>query len=186
VLAIGLLLVLCGLVVLNVGGMLAGHKLQEGAGQFETALRLARAESANTGRKIRLEFDPAGGACKITCEASPLDSPGVFSDYFGAQWARDLPNEMVTFTRCQLTGASAFDVLPAETLVSRLDQPVMAAITFYPDGSSDSAVIELRGRDAGDARTAVIQLDGVNGLIDTQILTDSQLQDFHQAGGTDG
>ena len=44
------------------------------------------------------------------------------------------------------------------------------AIVFDPDGSSDSAVIELSAVAAGDLRRAVINLDGRTGTITTQIV----------------
>ncbi|MFB3894574.1 MAG: GspH/FimT family pseudopilin [Phycisphaerae bacterium] len=178
VLAIGVLLLLGSIVVLSYTGMLVSGRLDEGTSQFEAALRMARAEAANQGRKFRLEFDAESGQCKATWEASPLTDPGVFIDYVGAAWSRGLPNDLVTVTRSDLTGASAYNVLPDSAPLSSTDAPALAAVTFYPDGSSDSAVFELRGRDASEQRTAIITLDGLSGTIDIQIYTPEEYQAY--------
>ena len=46
----------------------------------------------------------------------------------------------------------------------------MQAITFRPDGTSDSVLIELESADLGDTLRAAIKLDGENNLITTKIL----------------
>ena len=55
-----------------------------------------------------------------------------------------------------------------------------------PDGSSDSAVIEIQGADPQETRTAVVELDGVNRIISARILQPSELQEYHDQTDASG
>lgn len=80
--------------------------LPEGADRVESLIMLARAESANLGRHLRLEF-AADGQMMVMIEPSPLEAPGKFVQYTDPAWAGELPNDMVRVVRCTLTGSSA-------------------------------------------------------------------------------
>ena len=54
----------------------------------------------------------------------------------------------------------------------------MQALTFQPDGSSDSAEIELAPLDEDDQRRALVQLNGMDNTITTTFLTVEQLVDY--------
>jgi type II secretory pathway pseudopilin PulG len=187
VLVAALLLLLAGLTVVTFAGFGRSKNLDEGAWQFETALRMARAESANLGRKIRLECDLQSGQFKVTCETDPLAGPGVFTDYSSAIWANNLPTGLVSVSQCLLTeGNASWASTPSTGGTGSSEKSPPAAVTFYPNGSSDSAVFELRSQSEGDERTAVLELDGVNGTISAQILQPSEYQERQeqQASGS--
>jgi prepilin-type N-terminal cleavage/methylation domain-containing protein len=185
-LALAVVLMLTGLAVFNFVPWGNSKKFQEGSFQFESLLRLMRAESANIGKKLRLEFDDQTREVTVTCEDKPLEQPGQFVAYYGGAWANNLPNGLVCVSRCDLTSSGIW--VPANSSQGGgPSQKALSPITFYPDGSSDSAVIELVGREAGESRTAVIVVDGVNGTVIANMLGESELADYHdheQASGS--
>ena len=184
--ALSLMLVtlLAGMVVASFTGWQSGRRLHEGAERFEATLRMARAEAANRGRRLRLAFDEETGACRVLWEADPLGEPGSFTDFSACTWRSYLPDELVRVVRCQLTGPSAYRTLTAQQgMDDAYKEDTLEAITFYPDGSSDFAVIELAdATDATDevdptAPRALIELDGLNGTMTTTLLTAEELEE---------
>ena len=59
-------------------------------------------------------------------------------------------------------------------------------MTFYPDGSSDSAEIVIRLRTDDDPRAAVITVDGFNGTVTADIRTLEELEDQYDGISTRG
>ncbi|MGB2822208.1 MAG: hypothetical protein WBF17_14585 [Phycisphaerae bacterium] len=171
-----------GLLVLLVGVMVTGfsrwyetERTDESARRLESILRLARAEAASGGRRIRLTFDPQTLRAAIEWEPLPLEEPGVFVAH-PAAWAHDLPNDDLRFLRCQRIGASAVQMMTygrQEELESAEGGPLQA-VMFYPDGSCDSAIIEVGDSRGLDGRVGRIDLDGTNGTIQLRILTPTE------------
>ena len=130
---------------------------------------------------------------RVLWEYDPLTRPGEYTPYRLGVWAQSLPNDLVWVQKMELTGASAFRTLGLEEIQDREQreaQEGLAPITFYSDGSSDSARIELVKRtgeafqeelDDPDARLAIVELDGTNGLIKTRILTLEELEEQEEA-----
>lgn len=172
-LAVGICLLLLGLGLTVLSSMGAGRALEDGAWRFEGVLRMARAEAANQGRRLRLDFDPQAGTPIILWEPDPVAQPGVFEVYTACSWLNMLPTDQVTITRCQLVGASAYQTLNLDAMNAPAagQQAALQAVTFYPDGSCDTAEIELVDASGEDPRTAVIDLDGLTGTTATQITT---------------
>ena len=170
------------------GGLLSMHyillsqrdKFDESVAHFEAVLRLARAEASSTGKRLRMEFLD-DGAFKITGELEPLTDPNNFQDYQKAHWAQDLPCQWIKVSACRITAPTLATVLGTGATGQG---PAMPPILFYPDGSSDSATLEIVSRDAGDARTVVIDVDGVNSTITRRMLLPSELEEYHKAVGT--
>jgi len=192
-LTLALFVMIAGALVFTSWGIQAEY-LDQGAYRFETMLRLARSEAANRGRRMRLQFEEVDAAAQtdgqsrgslvITWEPQPLAQPGQFVPYGDSSWARQLPNDMIVMVRSQRVGASAHQVLaydqqPAGGEVSEDAQPLQS-VDFYPDGSSDSVVFELQSLDPLEVRRALIQMDGVNGIIETRIMTPGEMQKYYQ------
>lgn len=175
---------LAGVTVINFAGWHGSRQLEEGCRRFETMLRMMRAEAANRGRRLRLTFDAEAGRMQILWEPQPLCAPEQFVDYAAVgTWAHHVPNELVRLSRCELTGPSAYRTLSfGQTETPGAAEEPLEAVTFYPDGSSDSAVFELvrAGDGDSDSRLAVVELDGLNGTITSRILTASELQEFNR------
>jgi prepilin-type N-terminal cleavage/methylation domain-containing protein len=173
-----LLLLLLGAVVINFTGLQSGVQLDEGAEQFESLIRYARAHAANTGCKVRLTFEeiidediaiPLGNVF-VSWEPEPLERPGEFHPL----------TELLPLTDSLLGLVEVEDVRPLEAQGSRPHPEgegevaaSFAPITFYPDGSSDSAEIVLAARDLEDDRRLALRIIGTTGMVKRHILPEA-------------
>lgn len=182
-----LVLLLLGATVINFTGLQTGVQLDEGAEQLESLIRYARAHAANTGCKVRLSFEelteehlavPLGNVF-VSWEPEPLERPGEFHPLI----------ELSPLVESLLGLVEVEDVRPLEV------QPVpphpdplaegegivaFAPITFYPDGSSDSAEIVLAARESEDDRRVAMQILGITGTVKRRELREGVLE---QPGG---
>jgi type II secretory pathway pseudopilin PulG len=174
VLIIGLLSAL----VFNFGTLKSGANLDEGGKQFEALMRFAAAHAANTGRAVQLRFDEAStnetlqaaAQLRVVREVDPVGQPGVFED---APEAEPFLTELLERIRVmevrglqQPANQGTNELADAENVVT-----TMSPITFFPDGTSDSAVIVVQSSDPDDLRQMTIHLAGVTGAIRTEIKT---------------
>jgi hypothetical protein len=164
-LALALVVVVAVVGWMTFGGWKSQTDFEEGVNRFESSLRLARAESANLGLRLRLAFDP-NGTPQLLYEPSPLESPEEFVAYAGCTWGDVLGGGLALVSQCQLTESSAYRPAGMGTGNSG-DEAVLDSVTFYPDGTSDSALVELRPPDDVDTRRAVIELGGLDGVVRT-------------------
>jgi prepilin-type N-terminal cleavage/methylation domain-containing protein len=160
---------------LNFSALAGGQDLEEGATRIETALRMARAEAANLGRRIRLAFDEMDGRFIVFWEADPLAEPGRFTEYTACTWDDFVSMDRIRLVRCQLVGPSLYQVVRMGTAGGGDATAGPATITFEPDGSSDSAVIEVSAADERDARHVLIELEGLTGTVTSRILSPEEL-----------
>jgi len=168
VLTLGLVLLLAGLVVGAFYGTLEFVQIKDTSSRFCALLRTARAQAANEGRRFRIRFDPETTQPQVTFEPDPLGEPGEFRNVL-TWWARaaELAGG-VRVQRCELTGAAAFAGLDPSQLADDEEGSERAALTFYPDGSSDSACIVLAHDDEEHPWAVEITLNGVDGTISTR------------------
>ena len=179
-----LLLLLLGAVVINFTGLKSGVQLDEGAEQFESLIRYARAHAANTGCKVRLTFEeiidediaiPLGNVF-VSWEPEPLERPGEFHPL----------SELSPLTESLLGLVEVEDVRPLGAQTSRPHPDPLpegegeapasfAPITFYPDGSSDSAEIVLAARDLEDDRRLALRIIGTTGTVKRHILSEADV-----------
>ncbi len=170
VLVLALLAGISGLVVLQLDALRGQEDLRTGARNFASGLEMARAEAAATGRRVRIAFDPDTAEPQVLWELEPLTAAQEFVPHETSLWRDRLHDGRCRVIRSELTGdgAEAWRTVPA---AGGTDGPELAAITFRPDGSSDSAEVELAPLDEEDTRTAVVSLDGLNARVSTRILT---------------
>jgi len=167
-LALGLVVMLLGVGIASFRGALDEVKISDSITRLSALLRSARAEAANTGRCYRLSFDVETGQPAMAVESDPLGAPGEFFVY-SAWWVdrAELPAG-VRLIRCELTGDAAWMAMAAAARRDGDDESSFADVTFYPDGSSDSATI-LLAEDADEPAWGVeIKLNGVDGTIHTR------------------
>jgi len=147
------------------------RKFEYAVDRLETTLRMARAEAANSARRVRLAFDEETRLPAVLWEPSPLSEPGTFEPYTTCSWLRRVPRDRIAVIKCRFTGPDwqPVDETPTD-LGDDIDSEEMRTITFNPDGTSDSVLIELESADLGDSLRAAIKLDGENNLITTKIL----------------
>jgi type II secretory pathway pseudopilin PulG len=139
-------------------------------------------------RKVKVEWEP-----------DFLTAPGVFQEYTNKAWSEDLVNEMVGVEKVLPLDASGAALKTSQTaeeasMASAAETPDSAstpdesaktdyseefpAITFYPDGSSDSAEIVLASRNDEDSRRIAVRLSGILGSLSSHpVQKDSALPD---------
>jgi prepilin-type N-terminal cleavage/methylation domain-containing protein len=181
-LAITIVLLIASALVFNFSNLAQGSQLDEGTAKLETLMRFARAQAANSGRKVQLVFgseatnltsSPAGDV-RTTWEPDPLGRPGDFHDLTEASWHTQEVNNRVqvesvqlfgTQTRPNTTTEESSDEFGADT--ATLKPP---PITFYPDGSSDSAEIILASRTREEEQRMAVRIAGITGSISHQLV----------------
>lgn len=177
ILAMALICALVAILVMNLSNWQQGQALDDGTDKVVSLVEMARAEAANRGQRFRLDTDESG-QLQILYEPQPLDSPGQFVAFDGAFWAKQLPNNLVQVYRCDLMGPSAADASQwsSSAKETTTTQP---SILFYPDGSCDSAVIELKELDRDGPHT-LVEIDGISGSVRRRTLYPSELEEYHQ------
>jgi hypothetical protein len=179
-----LLLLFAGVGVVSLGTMGQGSGLDEGTLRFETLLRFARAQAANSGKRVRVNFiqDAYQVACtgqlsrvQLTWEPNPTAEPEVFQELTATQWGVDQVNETVGVEAVRIVDADELPPAPEGDVAagesSLADDGVEDAnsappgITFNPNGSSDSAEITLADRTTDDERRVVVRIEGFTGSI---------------------
>ncbi|MBT3200615.1 MAG: hypothetical protein HN350_11940 [Phycisphaerales bacterium] len=171
IIVVGLLGTILAVVV--VSGTSAGdrRKFQYAVDNFETMLRMARAEAANQAVKIRISFDAETGLPKLEWEPQPLTNPQQFEAYTNCSWRSRIPTDRITVVKCRTIGPDGRAVDTAPTSVGDdSDEQEIETITFNQDGSSDSVLIEIESTDLERKLRAAIKLDGENSLITSKIL----------------
>lgn len=199
-LTVSLILLLAGGVIFGWDSLQRGAQLEEGADQVEMLLRFARAQSATSGRQVRVRVGspepfpgtPSGtnsttgpiptapqGGLQVLWEPDPLKRPGVFELLPGTEGFGERIEELVEVQSPEaVQPPMTFSVAPALDPVGETngvpsdisgssgpnpETPQRLRITFYPDGSSDSADWVLVSKDPEDGRRLRIRWSGLTG-----------------------
>lgn len=179
VLVLSLLVLLGTLAVVNFGGVQRKALLNEGVERFQTTVMLLRAEAANQGVRVRLAFEQGDDELwqpVVLWERDPLVAPGEFTAYEGAGVREHLPGSIVRVAVCRLTGSSAYQTLSGVGMAD--DEEACVPVTFYPDGSCDSAEIHLVSADPGDSRVAVFKISGLTGRTECTVYSAEEYLDI--------
>lgn len=166
--------------------------LDEGSDRFQSLIRFAQAEAATTGRKVRLQFVPNESASlesaaelrtiKVTWEADLLNAPGVFQEYTNKAWSEEIVNELVGVTKVAQISESGtpMPMKSMETQATGMEEysesQGFPAITFYPDGTCDSAEVVLASRNSDDARRLAVRLGGMLGTMTTRTVSAREVE----------
>ena len=192
-LTVVLVLLLLGAVVYNFSSATKGARLDEGATQVESLFRFARAHAESTGRQVRILFPEAesgdnaellsaetpGTTVRVMWEADPVGAPGVFQDLPEAASYVQSISDLVSIQQAQPTaGAEAASVATPvgdapDAAIAETARSPFTVVTFYPDGTGDSAEIVLASRNADDARRFTVRLAGLTGTIRRQVVGDA-------------
>jgi len=173
------LMLLLSAVVMNFTGLQSSSQLDEGVEQFESLVRYARAHAANSGCRVRLTFEEVAGEGEsavplgnvfVTWEPDPLNKPGEFHPLV----------EVAPLLETMLGFVEVDEVRPVgeEQPPAAERQPYGAAggvvdeqsygfepITFYPDGSSDTAEVVFSARESAEERQVAVQIIGATGTV---------------------
>lgn len=186
-LTVALLMALLAAIVFNFSSLRAGADLEEGGRQFEALVRFASAQAANSGRTIQFRFgDEAAGTndpvaleweepakLRLVTEFDPVNQPGIFSDVLEAAPMLEEIEQRVRVEAVNIPGRP----MNQSTNEMDLEAPVAGfpAITFFPDGSTDTAEIVLASRDELDFRRLKIRLEGVTGALRSELSRPEEL-----------
>ncbi|MBM3875537.1 MAG: hypothetical protein FJ386_02310 [Verrucomicrobia bacterium] len=187
-LAAALVLGLSGAVVFCFNSLQRGAQLDEGAMRLESLIRFARAHAANSGKVVRVVFSPessddgspSGTHVRVQVQSDTATSGSTFVEVGQTREDSESVNELVNVVTVELQGAAnpAAAGPPAapspEESSDSAPGPVAAQITFYPDGSSDSAEIILTSRDTEDSRRVSLKLTGITGATRRLVLTEAE------------
>lgn len=177
-LATVLILMLLGAAVLNFNRLQRGAALEEGAAQFEALVRFARAQAAHTGRAVQINFEDevlegvgvSLGGLHVLWESNPVEQPGYWTELAQAKpLVQELASRIAVWdVRTAEPGAELAETGLSEAMEDEDEAMLwglLPPITFYPDGSSDSAEVTLVSRDAEDSRQVILVIDGLTGRI---------------------
>jgi hypothetical protein len=181
-LAVSLLVVVTGAMIFSFTNLARHAQVEEGTLRMEGLLRFAGAQAAHTGRRVQLVFGetatnlPSSSSdnIRMTWEPDPLGQPGHFEEFTEASAELQAVNDLVQIESVQLhcpeSAGSASrtsenrDVVDEQSPESIVPEP-MPSITFYPDGSTDSAEIILTVRDTDEPQRVSVQMVGLTGSI---------------------
>ncbi len=183
VVVIGLLF---GAMAMSFGPRDRARGLEEGARRFESLLRFARAEATLRGRRIRLELvekettkpyespDAAKSKDKrprLLWEPDPLETRGEFEELADFDSLTDDLDELADIVELRVRGQAA------------------DSLTFYPDGSSDSAEFKVRAQADNDRREIVVRVFGTTGFVErshaTQLREEQRIESDRSSGSLD-
>ena len=200
-----LILCLAAASVFTFTALYRSANLDEGYDRFQSLIRFAQAEAATTGRKVRLQFPAHAVALsndtsasvdektdlhdiQVTWEADALNAPGVFQTYTNKTWSEEMVNELVGVEKVQSIQSPSVPAQPASVATlptasedetspqgSASSDSEFPAITFYPDGSCDSAEIVLASRNSEDERRVEVRLTGILGSVSSRTVTADKL-----------
>ena len=189
VLSLSLIVMLAAMVTVGVSSQSERRRFAEAAGRFETLFRMARGAALNERRRFRIEFGGPGGQVdfdeltpvRVLWEPEHLVEPGIFVPYPLATWESYIPSGELRVLRCRLVGPSAYRTITTLTgsASDKEDDEALQAVTFCPDGWSDSALIELAPPEFESLLRAAIRWDGDSGNVKLQFLTETELEENH-------
>lgn len=183
-LAASLFMLLTGAAIISLEPASRGRDLDQGAVRLESILRFARAEAANTGRRVRVAFTQEAGQTAaqpnqvhVLWEPQPLDSPEVFQDLSCAKWELEGFSDSVNVEQVRMIDSNttpapnenADATTAAEEETKAATDVETSPITFNPDGSSDSAEIVLAARNSEDSRRITVRVIGLTGVISREV-----------------
>ncbi len=169
-----LLSLLLGVLASTSIGSSPRSELESSADALAGTMRMAMAEAALQGRRVRLSWNPETATLVVEIESQPLTAPGAFSALPARRWTTNLLDDAVSVSAMDLRDDSAINIMTlsdsaiaAATASGGLSggEESFAAIHFYPDGRCDSAEISLRHRDLPE-RTALLTSDEMTGTIE--------------------
>lgn len=190
-LAVTLVTLLASALVFSFSDMGQRAQLEEGTLQMEGLLRFARAQAANTGRRVQIVFDETSTntpnssttGIRLTWEPDPLGQPGHFEDLAETSWQIQALGDLVEIEDVQLRtcdSAGPSQCEPDDKLLGGQQEEAgiaepLAPITFYPDGSCESAEIILTSRNEDEGRKMSVNLVGITGSISHRLVTTNEL-----------
>jgi len=174
------LMLLLGAVVMNFTGLQSSSQLDEGVEQFESLVRYARAHAANSGCRVRITFEEVAGEGEaavplgnvfVVWEPDPLNKPGEFHPLQEVATLLETMLQVVEVDEVRPVGGGVEGTRPSGNGLAELAPPMeeqsygFEPITFYPDGSSDTAEVVFSARESDEERQVAVQIIGATGTV---------------------
>lgn len=162
---------------MNFTGLQSSSQLDEGVEQFESLVRYARAHAANSGCRVRLTFEEVAGEGElavplgnvfVTWEPDPLNKPGEFHPLREVAPLLETMLQFVEVDEVRPVGGGLAELAPPGQVseVGVEEQSYgFEPITFYPDGSSDTAEVVFSARELDEERQVAVQIIGTTGTV---------------------
>jgi prepilin-type N-terminal cleavage/methylation domain-containing protein len=174
-LTVVVLMLLLGAMVMNFATLQGSSQLDEGVEQFESLVRYARAYAANSGCRVRLTFEEAVGDEQaavplgnvfVTWEPDPLNKSGEFHPLAEVQALLNTMLQLAEVDEVRPVAAGLDGARLSEDAFATDEQSYgFEPITFYPDGSSDTAEVIFSARESEDERQVAVQIIGATGAV---------------------
>jgi prepilin-type N-terminal cleavage/methylation domain-containing protein len=170
------LMLLLGAMVINFATLQGSSQLDEGVEQFESLVRYARAHAANSGCRVRLAFEEAVGDEQaavplgnvfVMWEPDPLNKPGEFHSLAEVQALLDTMLQLVEVDEVRPVRNGLPELAPPNDPLGVAEEQSYGfePITFYPDGSSDTAEVIFSARESEEERHIAVQIIGATGAV---------------------
>jgi type II secretory pathway pseudopilin PulG len=180
-LVVALLLGLLAAVVFNFDSARRGAELDEGARQFEALVRFAQAHAANSGRSVQFHFseqtdstnmidvlDDFSPVLRVVWESDPVLLPGIFSDVPDARPFVSAIGERVRIQTVRVP-ERPLNMSTNDMAFVQQGPAALPTVTFFPDGSCQTADVVLVSNDAQDLRQVTVRIDGVTGGVSSEL-----------------
>jgi len=151
-LVLAVLAVIAGMVVPTLSNAMSTRPLRGAADEVRQVLTTARRDAIDAGVPLRFEYEPGTGVFRVAM----LFDVGAVS----AEAAVDgLPPGVTFVGEDSLDAGIVFEQLDEASLTAHGGVPV---VYFYPDGTSDSAQLQIADN---ENRSIVIELRGLTGAV---------------------
>jgi type II secretory pathway pseudopilin PulG len=116
------------------------------------------------------DLEDWGAKLRVVYEVDPVLQPGVFADLPEARAFLDAIGERVRIEKVRTPERPLNQSTNELAIVEGSARAAEAsAVTFYPDGSSDTVDIFLVSKEREDFREMIVRLDGVTGSVRTEL-----------------
>ena len=111
------------------------------------------------------DLEDWGARLRVVYEPDPVLQPGVFVDLPEASSFLQALSDRVRIEKVQMPERPLNQSTNELAMADVAARPEVNSVTFYPDGSSETADIFLISREREDLREMVLHLDGVTGRV---------------------
>ena len=157
---------------------LKGIRLEEGASRFESLLKFASAEAAQSGKRVVIKFvftnDVSGQVVyipKVAIENDPIGNPGVFLDLPEVSWMDKEIEDLVQVTRVTLEGQAELADTEEETDVNETPSLREQIVSGEAENTDTNGVV-LAEKENYFAILGDVQ-DGTNSVQSTNQVSDT-------------
>ena len=170
---------------------LKGIRLEEGASRFESLLKFASAEAAQSGKRVVIKFvstnDVSGQVVyipKVAIENDPIGNPGVFLDLPEVSWMDKEIEDLVQVTRVTLEGQAELADTEEETDVNETPSLREQIVSGEAENTDTNGVVLAEKEnyfailgDVQDGTNSVQSTNQVSDTLDSETVSELELEE---------